>query len=162
MSFPASPGPENFISQSYEGPPSPDINGGLDEDQRQPFRTLSKVQPKAICGKQVIARTSKRFCADSRASTGQNKGDRRTFQGHKNLKRTQEDNSRTDPGQAEDKKGLTKGSHRRKVQFLPRFLHDESTKKLTCSSICPKNISCIKILRTSLRLCLLSLHQQWL
>ena len=35
--------------QTNLGSPSPDINGGLDEDQRSPFYTLSKVQPKAIC-----------------------------------------------------------------------------------------------------------------
>ena len=67
-----------------------------------------------------MARTSKGSCADSRASSGQNKGNTRTFEGQKRQTRTYEDNSRTDLGQAEDKTGLAKGSHRGKVQFYRR------------------------------------------
>ena len=55
-----------------------------------------------------MARTSKGFCADSRASSGQNKGNTKTFQGliDRNLKRAYEDKHSTGLGQAKDNRGL--------------------------------------------------------
>ena len=59
-----------------------------------------------------MAKTSEGYCADSRASLGQTKGNTRTFEGQKRPARTY--GSRW-------QKRLAKGSHRGKVQFYPNM-----------------------------------------
>ena len=72
-----------------------------------PFVYLPKANQKPSAEKKVMARTSKGFCADSRASSGHNEENTRTFQGQKRLKGHVE----TNLGQAKYKKRLRKGSH---------------------------------------------------
>ena len=73
------------------------------------FVDLPKTYQKPSAGKKVLARTSNRFCVDSRASSGQNKRNTRTPNGQKTQTRTYEDKPRTVLGQAEAKKGLANG-----------------------------------------------------
>ena len=78
-----------------------------------------------------MARTSKGFCAASRASSGQNKGNTMTFQRQKRLNRTYEDKPTIVLGQAQDKKRTYEGQHPRENAILLAYL-------LVSNSLCER------------------------
>ena len=86
-----------------------------------PFCTLLKVLLKAFHRKKVMAKTGKGIFSDLSTSLGHNKVITMTLQRQQKHKNDNEDKSRTNLGQAEDRKRTCKGPNQQKVQLYQIF-----------------------------------------